>query len=106
MSCQLEKQVVEVEQFYESIDNIQGNNSKGDSLVKEKGKRKHPTGTKNLLQDASHTEVVVQGEYKSICANFPQYCVRQARIFCNMFLVIFMNIVSPKSLSIWISFYS
>jgi len=27
------------------------------SLVKEKGKEKHPTSTKKSLQDASHTEV-------------------------------------------------
>ncbi|KAK7335449.1 hypothetical protein VNO80_27293 [Phaseolus coccineus] len=53
----LEKQVIEVEQFYESTDNIQGNNSKGDSLVKEKGREKYPTGTKKPLQDATHTKV-------------------------------------------------
>ncbi|KAG5016925.1 hypothetical protein JHK85_023061 [Glycine max] len=52
----LEKQVTEVEQFYESTDNVQGNNSKGGSLAKEKGREKHITGTKKPLQDASHTE--------------------------------------------------
>ena len=34
---QLEKQVTEVEQFYESTDNIQGNNSKGGFTCKREG---------------------------------------------------------------------
>lgn len=66
----LEKQVTEVEQFYESTDNVQGNNSKGGSLVKEKGKEKHPTGTKKPLQDASHTEAAAARRMQELMRQF------------------------------------
>jgi hypothetical protein len=49
----LEKQVIEVQQYYASSGNVQGNNSKGSSGVKEKGRDKNFAGTKTLLQDAS-----------------------------------------------------
>ncbi|XP_047172552.1 transcription factor GTE1-like isoform X3 [Vigna umbellata] len=67
---QLEKQVTEVEQFYESTDNIQGNNSKGGSLVKEKGREKHPTGTKKPMQDASHTEAAAAKRMQELMRQF------------------------------------
>ncbi|QCD81421.1 hypothetical protein DEO72_LG2g1746 [Vigna unguiculata] len=67
---QLEKQVTEVEQFYESTDNVQGNNSKGVSLVKEKGREKHPTGTKKPLQDASHTEAAAAKRMQELMRQF------------------------------------
>ncbi|KAL9327242.1 hypothetical protein ACSQ67_007887 [Phaseolus vulgaris] len=66
----LEKQVTEVEQFYESTDNVQGNNSKGGSLVKEKGKEKHPTGTKKPLQDASYTEAAAARRMQELMRQF------------------------------------
>lgn len=66
----LEKQVTEVEQFYESTDNVQGNNSKGASIVKEKGKEKHLIGTKKPLQDASHTEAVAAKRMQELMRQF------------------------------------
>lgn len=66
----LENQVTEVEQFYESTDNIQGNNSKGGSLVKEKGKEKHLIGTKKPLQDASHTEAAAAKRMQELMRQF------------------------------------
>ncbi|TKY58508.1 Transcription factor GTE1 [Spatholobus suberectus] len=68
----LEKQVTEVEQFYESTDNVQGNNSKGGSLVKEKGKEKHLVGTKKPLplQDASHTEAAAAKRMQELMRQF------------------------------------
>lgn len=48
--------MVEVEQYYESAGNVQGDNSKGGSVVKEKGREKHLIETKKPLQDASDVE--------------------------------------------------
>ncbi|WVZ25267.1 hypothetical protein V8G54_003811 [Vigna mungo] len=86
---QLEKQVTEVEQFYESTDNIQGNNSKGGSLVKEKGREKHPTGTKKPMQDASHTEAAAAKRMQELMRQFSTI-LRQAsaKILQHFFLQI------------------
>lgn len=62
--------MTEVEQFYESTDNVQGNNSKGGSLVKEKGREKHPTGTKRPLQDASHAEAAAAKRMQELMRQF------------------------------------
>ncbi|KAK7386606.1 hypothetical protein VNO78_26940 [Psophocarpus tetragonolobus] len=66
----LEKQVTEVEQFYESNDNVQSNNSKGGSLVKDKGREKHVTSTKKPLQDASHAESAAAKRMQELMRQF------------------------------------
>ncbi|RDY04618.1 Transcription factor GTE6, partial [Mucuna pruriens] len=66
----LEKQVTQVEQFYESTDNVQGNNSKGGSLVKDKSREKHLIGTKKPLQDASHTEAAAAKRMQELMRQF------------------------------------
>jgi len=98
--------VTEVEQFYESTDNVQGNNSKGVSLVKEKGREKHPTGTKKPLQDASHTEAAAAKRMQELMRQFStilrQASTKNLQHFCsNLYEFSFSQ--APY---IWISFYS
>ncbi|KAI4297661.1 hypothetical protein L6164_037543 [Bauhinia variegata] len=52
----LEKQVDEVEQFFQSKGNAQVNNSRGSMVLKDKGWEKHATGVKKQQQDPSHRE--------------------------------------------------
>ncbi|XP_022638600.1 transcription factor GTE1 isoform X2 [Vigna radiata var. radiata] len=96
---QLEKQVTEVEQFYESTDNIQGNNSKGGSLVKEKGREKHPTGTKKPMQDASHTEAAAAKRMQELMRQFStilrQASAKNLQHFCSN-LYEFLQITQHK----------
>ncbi|KAJ1376303.1 NET domain [Sesbania bispinosa] len=66
----LEKQVVEVEQFYDSAGNAQGNNSKGGSVAKEKGREKHLIGAKKPLQDASRTETAAAKRMQELMRQF------------------------------------
>ncbi|XP_019446961.1 PREDICTED: transcription factor GTE1-like [Lupinus angustifolius] len=66
----LEKQVIEVEQFYRSTGNVQVNNSKGGSAVKEKGREKNLIGTKKPLQDASCTETAAAKRMQELIRQF------------------------------------
>lgn len=75
---QIEKQVIEVEQFYESAGNVPGNNnnnnnSKGGSVVKEKGREKHlVVATKKPLQvqDAMRTETAAARRMQELMRQF------------------------------------
>ena len=60
---QLEKQVHEVEQFYQSID-FQVNSSK------DKGQEKHLIGTKTPLQGASHSEAAAAKGMQELMRQF------------------------------------
>ncbi|KAK7250690.1 hypothetical protein RIF29_33280 [Crotalaria pallida] len=66
----LEKQVVEVEQYYRSNGNVQVNNSKGGSVVKENGGEKHLNGAKKPLQDASCMENDAANRMQSLMCQF------------------------------------
>ncbi|XP_004509611.1 transcription factor GTE1-like isoform X2 [Cicer arietinum] len=66
----LEKQVVEVEQYYESAGNAQGNCSKGGSVVKEKSREKNLVGTKKPLQDALRTETAAAKRMQELMRQF------------------------------------
>ncbi|KAK7360780.1 hypothetical protein VNO77_02793 [Canavalia gladiata] len=66
----LEKLVTEVEQFYESTDNVQGNNSRGGSVVKEKGREKLLIVTKKPLQDALHMEAAAAKRMQDLMRQF------------------------------------
>ncbi|XP_061340643.1 transcription factor GTE1-like [Gastrolobium bilobum] len=62
----IEKQLVEVEQFC----NVQVNNSKGCSVVKEKGGEKHLVGTKKPPQDSSRTETAAAKRMQELMRQF------------------------------------
>ncbi|XP_016203065.1 transcription factor GTE6 [Arachis ipaensis] len=69
----LEKQLIEVEQFYQSNSNnsIQGNNSKGGPVVKEKVREKHLIATKKpLLLDAARTESAATKRMQELMRQF------------------------------------
>ncbi|MED6121033.1 Transcription factor GTE1 [Stylosanthes scabra] len=69
----LEKQLIEVEQFYQSNGNnsIQGNNSKGGPVVKEKVREKHLIATKKpLLLDAARTETAAAKRMQELMRQF------------------------------------
>ncbi|XP_015952304.1 transcription factor GTE1 [Arachis duranensis] len=69
----LEKQLIEVEQFYQSNSNnsIQGNNSKGGPVVKEKVREKHLIATKKpLLLDAARTETAATKRMQELMRQF------------------------------------
>ncbi|CAL5197299.1 unnamed protein product [Lathyrus oleraceus] len=66
----LEKQVIEVERHYESAGNVQGSNSKGVSVVKEKGRGKSLVGTKKLLQDAPRMETAAAKRMQELMRQF------------------------------------
>lgn len=76
-SLQLEKQVNEVEQFYESTANIQVN-SKGSSIVKDKGQEKHLISAEKQLQDASRREAAAAKRMQELMRQFSTI-LRQAR---------------------------
>ncbi|KAL2334171.1 hypothetical protein Fmac_015384 [Flemingia macrophylla] len=95
----LEKQVTEVEQFYESTDNVHGNNSKGGSLIKEKGKEKQLIGTKKPLQDASHTEAAAAKRMQELMRQFSTI-LRQASITQHKWAWPFMDPVDVEGLGL------
>lgn len=66
----LQKQVIEVEQYYESSGIFQGNSSRGGSVVKEKGREKTLAGTKTPLQDASRTETAAGKRMQELMRQF------------------------------------
>ncbi|MED6119132.1 Transcription factor GTE1 [Stylosanthes scabra] len=69
----LEKQLIEVEQFYQSNGNnsIQGNNSRGGPVVKEKVREKHHIATKKpLLLDAARTETAAAKRMQELMRQF------------------------------------
>lgn len=53
---QLEKRVIEIEQFYLARGDAHQNISKGSSTLKDKDKEKHITGIRKQQQDASRRE--------------------------------------------------
>ncbi|KAF7840258.1 transcription factor GTE1-like [Senna tora] len=65
-----EKQVNEVEQFYQSTGNTQVNNSKGSSLVKDKGWEKHLISAEKQLQEASHREAAAARRMQELMRQF------------------------------------
>lgn len=83
---QLEKQVIEVEQFYQSTGNVQV--SKGGSVVREKGREMHLIGTKKPLQDASRTEIAAAKRMKELMRQFSTILrqASQVQILENIFL--------------------
>lgn len=92
---QLEKQVVEVEQYYESAGNAQGNCSKGGSVVKEKSREKNLVGTKKPLQDALRTETAAAKRMQELMRQFSTI-LRQASVDTLQFffyLMIYMNVL-------------
>lgn len=91
MPVQLEKQVIEVEQFYQSNGNIQGNNSKGGPVVKEKVREKHLIATKKPLQDASLTETAAAKRMQELVRQFATI-LRQAsaNILRLFFMILFV----------------
>lgn len=62
--------MIEVERHYESAGNVQGSNSKGSSVVKEKGRGKSLVGTKKLLQDAPRTETAAAKRMQELMRQF------------------------------------
>lgn len=66
----LEKQVIEVEQFYKSGGNAQVNNSKGSSIVKEKGREKSQAATRKPLQDAPRMETAATKRMQELMRQF------------------------------------
>lgn len=70
--------MIEVEQFYKSCGNAQGNNSKGSSIVKEKGREKSQVATKKPLQDAPRMETAATKRMQELMRQFSTI-LRQAR---------------------------
>ncbi|XP_054777498.1 transcription factor GTE6-like isoform X2 [Prosopis cineraria] len=67
----IEKQVNEVEQFYQSTSNIQtSGNAKGSSLIKDKGREKHFISTEKLQQDASCREAAAAKRMQELMRQF------------------------------------
>ncbi|KAI9079022.1 hypothetical protein K1719_039022 [Acacia pycnantha] len=67
----IEEQVNEVEQFYQSTSNIQtSSNSKGCSLIKDKGRDKHFISAERQKQNASRREVAAAKRMQELMRQF------------------------------------
>lgn len=81
---QLEKQVIEVEQFYQSAANNQVNNSKGSSLVKDKGREKHLNSAGKQLHDASRREAAAAKRMQELIRQFSTILHQASKIMLQL----------------------
>lgn len=82
---QIEKQVNEVEQFYQSPSNIQtSGNSKSSSLIKDKGREKHFSSAEKHQQKALRTEAAAAKRMQELMRQFSTI-LRQASTVMLLF---------------------